>query len=56
MCLDIPCEWQMIHMKCQDSFSLKSKKKNFFKISSAAVVIGTLKVEVLDMVDNLKLF
>ena len=29
--LDILCEssaWQMIHMKCQDLFSLKNKKEN----------------------------
>ena len=29
--LDISCEssaWQMIHMKCQDLFSLKNEKKN----------------------------
>ena len=30
-------------MKCQDLFSLKNKKKNK-KLSSAAVVIGTLRV------------
>ena len=41
---DISCESsvkQKIHMKCQDMFSLKNKKK---KMSSAAVVIGALKV------------
>ena len=30
--IDISCEssaWQMIHMKCQDLFSLKNKKKGF---------------------------
>ena len=34
--LDISCEssaWQMIHMKCQDLFSLKKKKDN--RLSSA---------------------
>ena len=38
--LDISFEssaWQMIHMKCQDLFSLKKK------MSSAAVVIGALR-------------
>ena len=30
-------------MKCQDLFSLKNKKKNK-KLSSAVVVIGTLRV------------
>ena len=34
----------MIHMKCQDLFSLKNKKKNKKKLSSAAVVIGALRV------------
>ena len=33
----------MIHMKCQDLFSLKKKKKK--KIVSAAVVIGPLGVK-----------
>ena len=40
--LDISCEssaWQMIHLKCQDLFSLKNKRK---KLLSAAVVIGAL--------------
>ena len=32
--------WQTIHMKCQDLFSLKNKKK----LLSAAVVIDTLRV------------
>ena len=31
-------------MKCQASFSLKNKK-SYFKISSAAVVAGTLRVK-----------
>ena len=35
----------MIHMKCQNLFSLKNKQK--FKMSSAAVVTGTLKVELI---------
>ena len=30
----------MIHMKCQDLFSMKNKEK---KVLSAAVVIGTFK-------------
>ena len=43
--IDISCELsakQMIHMKCQDLFSLKKKKKK--EMSSAAVVIGALRV------------
>ena len=32
---------QTIHMKCQELFALKNKKK---KLSSAAVVIGVLRV------------
>ena len=46
---DISCELaakQMIHMKCQDLFSLniKKKKKKMNKtLSSAAVVIGALR-------------
>ena len=46
--LDISCELsakQTIHMKCQDLFSLKNKKKINKKLSSAAVVIGTLRVK-----------
>ena len=47
--LDISCEssaWQMIHMKCQDLFSLKNKKKkNKKKLLSAAVAIGALRVK-----------
>ena len=48
--LDISCESsakQMIHMKCQDLFSLKNKKKKKIKkkLSSAAVVIGALRVK-----------
>ena len=45
--LDISCESsakQMIHMKCQDLFSLKNKKKKK-KMSSAAVVIDALRVK-----------
>ena len=33
--LDIPCElsaWQTIHMKCQDLFPLKNKKKFFLNV------------------------
>ena len=44
--LDILCKssaWQTIHMKCQDLFSMKDKKKS--KLSFAAVVIGTLRNE-----------
>ena len=51
--LDISCELsakQTIHMKCQDLFSLKNKINksnksiNKKKLSSAAVVIGALRV------------
>ena len=45
--LDISCESsakQTIGMKCQDLFSLKNKKKIKIKLSSAAVVIGALRV------------
>ena len=45
--LDISCESsakQTIHMKYQDLFSSKNKKK-YFKMSSAAVVIGTFRVK-----------
>ena len=44
--LDILCESsakQTIHIKCQDLLSLKNKKTNK-KLSSAAVVIGALRV------------
>ena len=48
--LAISCESsakQTIHMKCQDLFSLKNKKKiKNKKLSSAAVVIGALRVKV----------
>ena len=47
--LDISCELsakQMIHMKCQDLFSLKNnKKKNKKKLLSAVVVTGALRVK-----------
>ena len=47
--LDISCElsaWQTIHMKCQDLFFCfeKKTKKKRFKMLSAAIVIGPLKV------------
>ena len=44
--LDILCDssaWQIIHMKFQDFFSLKYKKKS--KLLSAEVVIGILRIE-----------
>ena len=48
---DLSCELsvkQTIHMKCQELFSLnikkKKKKKRHFKIPSAAVVIGVLRL------------
>ena len=49
--LGISCEltaYQMIHMKCQALFSLKTKKKNKKKIevSYAAVVISTVRIDV----------
>ena len=43
--LDISCEssaWLIISMKCHDLFSLKNNKK--YNLSSAAVVIGALRV------------
>ena len=36
----------MIHMKCQDLFSKKKKKNIYFKLLSAAVEIGALRVKV----------
>ena len=48
--LDFSCEssaQQTIHMKSQDLFSLKNKKK--IKMSSAAVVIGALRVNCKDL-------
>ena len=45
--VDILCElsaWQMIYMKCQDLFSLKNNKKNFFSMLSAKILLGTLRV------------
>ena len=53
MSLDSSCEssvWQMIHMKCQDLFSLKNKRnyiKYKIKMFSASVVIGALMVKIL---------
>ena len=52
--IDISCElsaWQMIHMKCQDLFSLKKKKK--IKILSAAIIfkVGNYFTCVLQIVD-----
>ena len=41
--LDISCEssvWQMIHMKCQDLFSLKNKKK-IFECGLLQILLGT---------------
>ena len=41
--LDISCEssaWQMIHMKCQDLFSLKNKKKIFRMLSATNFAWG----------------
>ena len=37
--------WQTIRMKCQDSFSMKNKRKNKIKVevSSAAFGIGAIK-------------
>ena len=43
--LGISCEssaWQMIHMKCQALFSLKTKK--IIKMLSGVIVISTLRV------------
>ena len=37
---------QIIHMKCQNVFSWKKKKKKYFSVSSTAVVTGALKVKV----------
>ena len=38
----------MIHMKCQELFSMKikKKKKNDLRISSAVFVVGTWKVKI----------
>ena len=40
--VDISCELsaKMIHMKCQDMFSVANKRKKMSKLLSAAVVIG----------------
>ena len=46
--LDISCEssaWQMIHMKCQDLFSLKNKKK--FECCLLQILLGALRVNLL---------
>ena len=46
--LDISCEssaWQMIHMKCQDLFSLKNKKKNLFGCRLQQILLGALQVK-----------
>ena len=43
--LDISCElsaWQMIHMKCQDLFSLKNKK-NIFECCLLQILLGALR-------------
>ena len=45
--LDISCElsaWQTIHMKCQDLFSLKNKKKIFFEYRLLQILLGALRV------------
>ena len=47
--LDISCESsvkQTIHMKCQDFLSLKKKSRTKIKMSSAALVIGALRVNI----------
>ena len=47
--LDISCElsaWQTIHMKCQDLFSLKNKKKNL-ECYLLQILLVTLRVKVL---------
>ena len=48
--LDVSCEssaWQTIHMKCQDLFSLKKKKKkkNIFECDLLQILLGTLRVK-----------
>ena len=45
--IDISCEssaWQTIHMKCQDLFSLKNKKKKFFECRLLQILLGALRV------------
>ena len=45
--LDISCEssaWQMSHMKCQDLFSLKKKKKENLECRLLQILLGTLRV------------
>ena len=47
--LDISCELfakQIIHMKCQDLFFCLKNKKSIYKLSSTAVVIGPLRVNI----------
>ena len=46
--LDISCEssaWQMIHMKCQDLFSLKNKKKKNLECHLLQILLGALRVK-----------
>ena len=43
-------------MKCQDLFSLKNKKKIIKKLSSAAIVIGALRVKEYKRSISVKLF
>ena len=45
--LDISCDlsaWQMIHMKCQDLFSLKNRK-NKLECRLLQILLGTLRVK-----------
>ena len=44
--IDISCEssaWQMIHMKCQDLFSLKNNKKKI-EYLLLQILLGTFRV------------
>ena len=46
--LDISCEssaWQRIHMKHQALFSLKDKSKKIIIVSSAAILLGALRIK-----------
>ena len=46
--LDISCESsakQMIHMKCQDLFSLKHKKNPIFECRLLQILLGALRVK-----------
>ena len=46
--LDISCElsaWQMIHMKCQDLFSLKKKIKKKIECHLLQILLGALRVK-----------